>query len=299
MHSNTIIVLITLAVGMGAVAEPWAFHTGFRPGQGEPMLEGLPEGTTVKIAEDASAEDGKMLKIAYTGQGAQSVPLFRVMPDNSAQLSALGVEASILDYEARVRCEDVVGTAYIEMWCTMAEGQSYFSRALNDPLSGTQPWRVTRTPFRLETGQRPSSIALGLRFEGPGTVYLDHAGLQRRSQGSFGSTNNPGAILGVAGGLFGALVGVWGGVMGWLVSRGRARGLVVASMAALLGIGILLVLLAVILWASGAAYAYWYSAGLMGILLSLVMGANLPGILRRYQAMENQRINALDQSGSL
>ena len=91
----------------------------------------------------------------------------------------IDVEDGRLIYRARVRTEDLDGSAYLEMWCVFEELGEYFSRALHAPLSGANDWTTQETPFLLERGQNPGNVKLNLVVEGTGTVWIDDVRLLR------------------------------------------------------------------------------------------------------------------------
>jgi hypothetical protein len=97
----------------------------------------------------------------------------------------------------------------------------------------------------------------------------------------------PGTALGVLGGL-------WGALAGNLAPRGRARGLVLGGMwALLLGSGVLLAL-GLIALLSGQPYGVWYGVELAGAIGVVVIGANAPNVYRVYRAAEERRLAARD-----
>ncbi len=83
-----------------------------------------------------------------------------------------GAEQCMLAYRARMKAENVAKPAYLEMWCRMPGGGEYFSRGLNQPLTGTTGWASCETPFYLKRGQRPDLIKLNLAMEGAGVIWL-------------------------------------------------------------------------------------------------------------------------------
>jgi len=97
----------------------------------------------------------------------------------------------------------------------------------------------------------------------------------------------PGTALGVLGGL-------WGGLAGTLAPRGRARGLVVGGCWALLAGSAVLLTLAVIALLTEQPWGVWYGLGLPGVLGLVVIGANMPSILRVYRAAEERKLAARD-----
>ena len=68
----------------------------------------------------------------------------------------------------------------------------------------------------------------------------------------------------------------------------------------------LIVLLGLVLLATGVGFyaagwerAYWYSFSLVGVILSVVVGVNIPAIKRNYHAAEARRMQALDDADNL
>lgn len=97
----------------------------------------------------------------------------------------------------------------------------------------------------------------------------------------------PGTVLGCMAGLF-------GGLAGCCAPRGKAKGLV------LNGLWVLLIISVILLAAGGAAlivgqpYAVWYGLGLAGMIGTLVIGFNLPMIIRVYRQAEMRKMEAQD-----
>lgn len=100
----------------------------------------------------------------------------------------------------------------------------------------------------------------------------------------------PGTLLGVLG-------GTWGGLIGTLAPRGKARGLVLGGMWAMLGASALLLAAGVFGWASGQPYAVWYGLGLAGFIGVLVIGLNIPTVRRAYRMAEERRMAVEDARG--
>lgn len=85
----------------------------------------------------------------------------------------LDVEKARLIYRAAVRTEKLQGRVYLEMWCRFPDKGEYFSRGLNNVLTGTTKWTTLETPFFLKAGQNPDNVKLNLVIEGKGTVWID------------------------------------------------------------------------------------------------------------------------------
>jgi hypothetical protein len=94
----------------------------------------------------------------------QSVRLF--------ELADPGVGNCTLTYRAALRCEDLQGRAYLEMWCRLPGAGEFFSRGTFQAIKRTTDWSTYEIPFRLKKGQRPDLIKLNLVVEGQGTVWV-------------------------------------------------------------------------------------------------------------------------------
>jgi hypothetical protein len=114
------------------------------------------------ITRDGVSRDGDAWQIE--SREPRTVRLFEV--------PSPGIEQSIVTYRARARCADLRGRAYLEMWCRFPGQGEFFSRGLQQAVTGTADWASYETPFFLKKGQRPDLITLNLVVEGSGTVWL-------------------------------------------------------------------------------------------------------------------------------
>lgn len=89
----------------------------------------------------------------------------------------LDLEDARLIYRARLRTEDLKGQAFLEMWCHFPGKGEFFSRGLQNPLSGTTGWTTEEIPFFLQKGQKPDNVKLNLVVNGKGTVWIQDARL--------------------------------------------------------------------------------------------------------------------------
>jgi hypothetical protein len=78
-----------------------------------------------------------------------------------------------LVYRARIRTENVQGQVYLEMWLRFPEKGRFFSRGLDDAVSGTNEWVTVETPFLLQKGENPDLVQLNLVVGGKGMVWID------------------------------------------------------------------------------------------------------------------------------
>ena len=88
-----------------------------------------------------------------------------------------GIENAQLIYTAMVKSE-LDGMAYLEMWAHVG-GRQYFSRGMNDMVTGKSDWKAIRTPFTFQKGQRPDKVTLNLVINGTGTIWIDEIVLSR------------------------------------------------------------------------------------------------------------------------
>jgi len=132
-------------------------------------LEGvvIPEG--VELDKTVSSDGHGSLKI--TADGPRTVRLFETGPIDG--------ENAHLMYQARLRTEGLEGQAYLEMWICLPDLGTFFSRGLNNTLTGTADWTIVETPFLLKPGQKPYNAKLNLVITGKGTVWIDDIRLSR------------------------------------------------------------------------------------------------------------------------
>ncbi len=89
-----------------------------------------------------------------------------------SEFTDVDAESATLVFRASVKCEDLKGTAFLEMWCDILGGQ-YFSRGMNSMITGTMDWKVIETAFALRKDQSPTKVTLNLIINGRGTVWID------------------------------------------------------------------------------------------------------------------------------
>jgi hypothetical protein len=85
----------------------------------------------------------------------------------------LDIENARLIYQAKVRTEGVKGQVYLEMWCHFPGKGEFFSRGLQNSLTGTNQWVTMETPFFLKKGEKPDYVKLNLIINGKGTAWID------------------------------------------------------------------------------------------------------------------------------
>jgi len=92
---------------------------------------------------------------------------------NLAEVIGPSVAPATLIYEADIRSQDLLGNAYLEIWCHFGDQGRYFGRGLDSTVTGTTDWTKLSVDFRLEDGQRPTLVTLNLVIEGEGVVWVD------------------------------------------------------------------------------------------------------------------------------
>ncbi len=249
--------------------------------------EPLPERVSVRLETGAGASGGTAIRVTSNVTGIVSVPLVEVPLEE--------VDDATLWYAAKLRGEGLGAPAYLELWCEFPERGRFFSRALDQSVTGDTDWRTAATPFLLKKGQFASAAYLGVRLEGNGTVWLDDLRLSEDAPVLAGP-GRWGRIMGIMGGIIGLVGGCWGALAGWLGSRGKGRRFVISSAAGFLALGIVLLAAGLVLWRAGAPRDLWYGLALGGGIITFVFAGILPGTIQRYRALEQQRMRALDQS---
>jgi len=97
------------------------------------------------------------------------------------EIGDIDVENARLIYQAKLRTEDVEGKVYLEMWNHFPNKGEFFSRSLQNPLTGTTDWVTEETPFFLKKGENPDNVKLNLVIDGKGTVWIDDIRLIKES----------------------------------------------------------------------------------------------------------------------
>jgi len=236
------------------------------------------------------------LKLANTERGGAVMTVLTI--ENP------GVTEATYAVTGQVRCEDVEGEGYLEMWNHFPDGGAYFSRTagkhgLLKHLTGSSAWRDFSLPFYvLEGTQRPEKLVINVVLPGRGTVYLGPLRLSEYArgeeplavQGQWWDSRTGGLIGGVAGTVMGTL----GAVIGTLVSRGKARRFVMTALAVMAAIGVVAFIAGLIALGLSQPYAVYYPLLLLGVLLSALPLGLMRSVRRQYEARELRKMRALD-----
>ncbi len=126
-------------------------------------MEGVITLDNTEIDRENSFDGNSSLKI--TVQEPTTIKLF--------ETGKLEVENSKLVYQAKLKCKNLEGQAYLEMWCAFTGKGEFFSRGLQNTISGNLNWSGAETAFFLEKNQKPDNVKLNLVINGKGTVWID------------------------------------------------------------------------------------------------------------------------------
>jgi hypothetical protein len=111
--------------------------------------------------------------ISYDSNGSIKIVSQRQAVAYLYDTGDLDIEDTVIIYRARLKAEDLQGTAYLQMWCVFEGKGEYFSKGLDFTVSGTKDWVEVQTPFMLKKGENPVNIKLQIVVVGSGTVWID------------------------------------------------------------------------------------------------------------------------------
>ena len=129
--------------------------------------------------EDAKGTLATDVAVTDTVEKAEGEASLRIDADKAMtvtlmEIDSIDLENATLLYEATLKSKGMDSGAYLEMWCVFSGLGEYFSRGLQDPVTGDTDWTTVATPFFLKQGQNPDLVRLNLVLNGPGTVWIDH-----------------------------------------------------------------------------------------------------------------------------
>jgi hypothetical protein len=204
------------------------------------------------------------------------------------------VDSSVYYVRGRVKCQNVTGQAYLEMWSDFGSRGQYFSRTLASygsmrSISGTADWREFELPFYADSGWRPERLTINVVMPGQGTISIGQVTLAETSP-SWWSEPQGGLVGGVGGGVLGTL----GAVIGVLASRRKARPVVISLIGVCLALGGLSLLVGIVALCLGQPFHVTYPLLLLGGITVLVLGGNAIALRRRFRDEDLRRMAALD-----
>ena len=97
---------------------------------------------------------------------------------------------------------------------------------------------------------------------------------------------------GVGGGLLGALGGVLGGLAGTLAPKGKGRSFILGAFTFLTLVGVGHFLIGLYAVFTGQPYGIWYPLLLIGVILTVVLGALRPVVRKRYEEADARKMEA-------
>jgi hypothetical protein len=119
--------------------------------------------------------------VTVDGHGSLRIKSSRTTIVRLFETGNIDIEDACLVYRAKLRTENFVGRAYLEMWCRFDDRGEFFSRDLYSPLTGNVEWSSEETIFNLKKGENPDNVKLNLVIEGKGTVWIDDIHLLERT----------------------------------------------------------------------------------------------------------------------
>lgn len=275
------LLLSVFVASLAAAQEPAVFH----PSDFERAPAPLPDGVAVERVEGAGPGGTDVLRVDYSGQTPVSVVLWELPLDN--------VRDTTLELEASLRAENAERPFYLEMYC-LSGGGAYFSRDLNNPVTGSTDWVTRTTPFFLGENDIADGARLGILMEGPATALVGPMTFRKG-----GAQAAPGIAYGIVGGLMGLFGAVWGISAGLLIPRGKGRSILTATLAAFTFVSFAFLVYGVYRLATGASYAEWYPFLLTGCLGTVIGAAMIPVLHIRYAQVERQKMQNADRAQAL
>ena len=127
-----------------------------------------------------STSDSTIAKdLAVTDEKAWMIDCPKPRTIRLFEISDPEVERCMVIYRARLKSEGLEGQAYLEMWCHFPGKGEFFSRGLENPLTGSNGWASYETPFFLKKGEKPDMIKLNLVIKGSGKIWIKDVELQK------------------------------------------------------------------------------------------------------------------------
>jgi len=135
----------------------------------------------VSIANEAGLEEVEIdTEVFADGNESLKITVDKPLVIQLANTGNIDVEDALLVYRAKIKTEGLKGKVYLEMWCNFEQKGQFFSKAIDNALTGTNDWTVQETPFILKKGENPEDIKLNLVINGKGTVWLDQVELIKK-----------------------------------------------------------------------------------------------------------------------
>ena len=89
-------------------------------------------------------------------------------------------ESCRLLFRAKVKTKNLSAPAFLEMWVRLPDRGQFFSRGLDQTVSGTVDWVSIEIPFFLQKGQQADLVKLNVVFQGDqGSLWVKDVELLR------------------------------------------------------------------------------------------------------------------------
>ena len=89
------------------------------------------------------------------------------------EIPVTNIHNAKLIYRAYLKCKNLKGKAYLEMWCHFKNLGEYFSRGIYHSISGDMDWNLNEIYFFLKKEQYPDLIKLNIVVDGTGIIWVD------------------------------------------------------------------------------------------------------------------------------
>ena len=83
-----------------------------------------------------------------------------------------GLDECTVFYRAMLKTEGLKGRAYLEMWLRVPGRGEFFSRGLDNTVTGSTDWASYEVPFFLNKGEKADLIRLNVAVEGTGKIWI-------------------------------------------------------------------------------------------------------------------------------
>ncbi|MBN1941799.1 MAG: hypothetical protein JW849_00735 [Phycisphaerae bacterium] len=204
----------------------------------------------------------------------------------------------------KIRCQDVLGNGYLEMWSHFPNGAKCYTRtnSVTGPMrwvSGSTGWRVISLPFYSDkSAPLPVKLTVHLHLPNTGKVELGPMSLWEYT-GNENPLTPPGAwwsdtMGGWIGGGIGFLYAFLGGAVGILAARGKGWKFAMGVFPVIFLIGGVSLAAGVIALVTEQTYGVWYPLFLLGGLSIIIFIPLFFTVRRRYAQLELRKMQAMD-----
>ena len=200
----------------------------------------------------------------------------------------------------KVKYEDVIGEAYLELWNDFGEQGQYFSRSLGDwggmrKIAGTSDWRTFELPFTAKPGMIPQKLFVNVVMPGTGKIVVtEPVAVSLGSATSMWWTDQQGGLVG---GIAGSLLGLLGAVIGVVAGSPKFRFLSVPLHVLGIAVGVCSLITGIVAVSTGQPYHVFYPLLLIGTLAVVIFPVTLITTSRVRREVEVRQMEAIDALG--